>query len=203
VLDEPFDGLDDASRRAAWQRVRAIAGGRKLAVVVATSHVADALAFADRVGVLGAGVVQQLAAPVELYRRPRTRLCGEFLGNANVVTGEILFAGAGDFVAQTPLGEIRGALAEPSANPSAGAPVDILIRPEALRVDEFAPDENAFAGRVIASEFRGSTGELRFQTTAGTVLRILETNPRGALAAGGVAGTYAWVAPEDVTGILL
>jgi ABC-type Fe3+/spermidine/putrescine transport system ATPase subunit len=161
------------------------------------------LAFADRVAVLALGKIQQEGDPVEIYRRPRTRVAGELLSRANVLTGRVRFAGAGEFVADTLLGEVRGALADASALPQPGAEMDILIRPESLHLDLMPPDENVFAGTVAGGDFWGATGNLVFQTNAGVQLRVLELGPRvggSALAGGGTL--YAWVAPEDVTGIL-
>jgi ABC-type Fe3+/spermidine/putrescine transport system ATPase subunit len=140
---------------------------------------------------------------VEVHRRPTSRAVGELLSNANVLEGRVRFAGAGEFVAETPLGEVRGALADAGNTPEAGAEITVLIRPESLDLDALPPEENAFAGTVAGGDFLGATGILMFRAEGGGELRVMELNPR--TGGGGLAGRgriYAWVAPEDVTGIV-
>ncbi|MDR1817109.1 MAG: ABC transporter ATP-binding protein [Puniceicoccales bacterium] len=220
LLDEPFAFLDERARRAAWENVRKICAERKIAAVCVSQITADVLAFADRIALLDAGVLAPPVPPLTLYRRPFSRFAGEFFSDANCVAGKVLFAGAGEFIAKTPLGEVRGTLANAAKTPAVGAPLDILIRPESLHIDAFAPDENAFAGSVLgageappaaapaapavppsATGFGGATGLVLFKTRGGITLRVKELNPR--VAGGGVSAgqMFAWVAPEDVTGV--
>jgi iron(III) transport system ATP-binding protein len=200
LLDEPFSQMDARARGQFWTLVAEFCGRTGCAAVCVTQHAPDALAAARRVAVLAGGKFQQVAPPLEIYRRPGTRFVGEFLSDANVVRGSVLHAGAGEFVAATALGEIRGALAGGAGEPEAGAALDVLIRPESLRLDAFAPDENAFAGKITRGSFLGSRGNFVFRTDGGAELRVSEQNPRTAAHAGG-GRIYAWVAPEDVTGI--
>lgn len=203
LLDGLFPECDAPTRQRLWKTVRRYCAETGAACVCAALPGGMELALADRVAVLALGKIQQEGTPLEIYRRPRTRAAGELLSRANVFAGRVRFAGAGEFVAETPLGEVRGALSDASVLPSPGAELDILIRPESLHIDLIPPDENAFAGNVTGGDFLGVTGTLVFQTTGGAHLRVAELNPR--IGGGGLAGAnalYAWVAPEDVTGIL-
>ncbi|MDR2844890.1 MAG: ABC transporter ATP-binding protein [Puniceicoccales bacterium] len=203
LLDEPFGLLDAPARRRLWEAVRTHCREHGTAAVCATQHKDDALALAERVAVLAGGGFQQVAPPLEIYRRPRTRFTGEFLSNANVLRGTVLHAGAGEFIATTPIGEVRGALADATATPPPNALLDVLIRPESLHIDAMAPEENAFAGKIEGGSFEGTCGHLLFRTSAGAVLKIAELNPQtGGGSTAGNGATFAWVLPEDVTGIL-
>jgi len=62
-----------------------------------------------------------------------------------------------------------------------------------------APDENAFAGEIVASLFQGDVSLHDFKTTQGIVLRIAEANPRQRV--GSKAKLFAWAEPEDVVGL--
>ena len=204
LLDEPFALLSAGERRRHWQWVRQFCREHSAVAVGVTQHAGDALACADWMGVLAAGRFLQTGAPLEVYRRPCSRFVGEFLSAANVLRGRILHTGAGEFIAETALGEVRGTLADASAGLREGAALDVIVRPESLHVDMFAPDENAFAGKVAGVEYEGACGWLFFKTeTGGVTLRIMEVNPRTNTGGGGAgsAPLFAWVAPEDVTGV--
>lgn len=198
LLDEPFAQLDPLKRRQHWELVRGLCEKDGLAAICVTQHVPEALAVAHRVLVLVAGRVLQQGTPLEVYRRPQVRFVGEFLAGANVIEGMALHAGAGEFLAKTPLGEMRGALAAGASVP-AGTALDLLVRPEAWHLDLMAPEENAFPGKIIGGDFCGSFRNVLFQAQSGTVLRIAELNPRTASAGSGAL--FAWVEPEEVVGI--
>ncbi|MDR2430331.1 MAG: ABC transporter ATP-binding protein [Puniceicoccales bacterium] len=204
LLDEPFALLSAGERRRHWQWVRRFCKKHSAVAVGVTQHVGDALACADRVGVLAAGRFLQTGTPLEVYRRPCSRFVGEFLSAANVLRGKVVHTGAGEFIAETALGEVRGALADGAAGLSAGVALDVLVRPESLHLDVFAPDENAFAGEVTGVEYEGASGSVFFKTAVGGVtLRVMEGNPRTNTGGGaGGAPLFAWVAPEDVTGVV-
>jgi hypothetical protein len=75
----------------------------------------------------------------------------------------------------------------------------VCIRPECLKLDFMAPDENAFAGEIVASLFQGDVSLHDFKTPSGTVLRIAEANPRQRV--GSKAKLFAWAEPEDIVGL--
>ena len=113
--------------------------------------------------------------------------------------GKVTQVGAGEFVAETAVGEVRGALATPDEPPAAGEAIMVCIRPECLKLDLMAPDENAFAGAIAASLFQGDVSLHDFKTPAGIVLRIAEANPRQRV--GSKAKLFAWAEPEDIVGL--
>jgi ABC-type Fe3+/spermidine/putrescine transport system ATPase subunit len=202
LLDDPFLCLAPDQRRRAWQHIRRLCADTGLAAICVTQHLPDAFAFADRAAFLANGFFHQIASPCELYRRPATRLTGEFLSGANVIEGILLYAGAGEFIAKTPLGEIRGSLADPAADPKQGVRIDILIRPESLHLDTFPPEENVFSGAILSGDFCGEYSHLCFRSVSGHELRVADLNPRVTGSAFAQKDIYLWSLPEDITGIL-
>jgi hypothetical protein len=196
LLDEPLSHLDAASRLELRTTIRRLVRETGLTVLCVLHDQKDALAMADHLAIMHRGKVVQTGAPLEVYRRPVDSWTATFLGAANLISGKILQVGAGEFVAQTELGEIHGALSPAAQALSVGNPVTICIRPECLKLDTMAPDENAFAGTVIDSLFQGDFALHDFQTKAGILLRLAEANPRHRL--GSKMTYYAWVEPEDV-----
>ena len=195
LLDEPLSGLDAVSRRGLAAMIRTLCRDNGIAVVWATGELDEAYAVADELAVMVEGRIVAHGDPAELRRRPGTRLVAELLGEANFIPAKIIRAGAGEFLAETAFGEIRGALPSYDEELEEGAAITVMIRPECLRLDEYAPDENAFGGAVAETVFHGDRAMLRFATPAGS-LRVLEINPRMARSPDDTL--FAWVLPEDV-----
>jgi putative spermidine/putrescine transport system ATP-binding protein len=142
LLDEPLSALDAKVRRQLREEIRRIQIMLGITTLFVTHDQEEALAMGDRVGVMSAGRLEQIAPPSELYDRPKTRFVAEFVGLTNRVPGT-----ASDGVVDL-LGQ-RVPLLPGSAGPG---PVEALVRPEAIRI---VPDETGDA-RVVAVSFLGS-----------------------------------------------
>lgn len=199
LLDEPLSNLDAVARVELRQRLRHLVREQKLTIVCVLHDQKDALAMADAIGVMRDGRIIQTGRPLDVYRRPQSSWIATFLGSANLFRGKVLRTGAGEFIASTAIGEVRGALAIPTPEPAEGSEITICIRPECLRLDSFSPDENTFSGKIIESVFQGDFSLHQFQTNAGVILKIAEMNPRQS--AGSKALVTAWAEPEDVVGL--
>lgn len=200
LLDEPLSNLDAAARIELRDRLRALVRTQGLTVVCVLHDQKDALAMADQLGVMRQGKIIQSGAPIDVYRRPIDSWTATFLGSANLFPGTVVHAAAGEFIASTAVGEVRGALSQPGQPPAVGAALVVCIRPECLHLDAMAPDENAFAGKVTDSLFQGDLAIHRFTTSVGLVLQVAELNPRQRV--GSKATVHAWAEPEDVVGML-
>lgn len=199
LLDEPLSNLDVASRLELRSMLRALVREKGLTVLCVLHDQKDALAMADRLGVMRGGKVIQSGLPIDVYRRPIDSWTATFLGMANLFKGKVLQVGASEFVAETALGEVRGALALPSAPPQVGAEIVVCIRPECLHLDTLPPDENAFGGKIVDSLFQGDHALHDFATPSGVALKVAEFNPRQRV--GSKASWFVWAEPEDVVGL--
>jgi iron(III) transport system ATP-binding protein len=151
LLDEPFSNLDPHLRAQVRDEMREILRRAGATAVLVTHDQEEALSLADRVAVMFAGQIAQLDAPETIYHCPVDRAVAGFIGEAHFVRGHA----QGDRV-ETSLGSL------PLANEAAGA-VDVLIRPEAVRVSPVDAGEGVpgmirsrrFAGRdlLLAIEF--------------------------------------------------
>jgi iron(III) transport system ATP-binding protein len=171
LLDEPFASLDAhmrASVRADVQRICRAAG---TTAILVTHDQDEALSMADRIAVLRDGRIVQYAAPQDLYTRPADPALARFVGDANLLDGQLadaLAAGADRARAvDTLLGRLLLEQASPLAD-SAG-PVTVLVRPEQL---EILPGDPAgtngaaldcLAGHVVACEYYGHDAVVRVQ----------------------------------------
>jgi len=80
LLDEPYTGVEDALRQAISELAAQVAAERQVPVVMATHDLAEAQAFADRIGVVEAGRLLQLDRPDRLVARPASRRVAELVG---------------------------------------------------------------------------------------------------------------------------
>jgi ABC-type sugar transport system ATPase subunit len=82
LLDEPFANLDAPLRRELRRELLRLQRERQLTVILVTHDQAEALALGQRVAVMRAGKLEQIAAPAELRAHPATPFVAEFLNPA-------------------------------------------------------------------------------------------------------------------------
>jgi putative spermidine/putrescine transport system ATP-binding protein len=83
LLDEPLSALDAKVRVQLRDEIRRVQIEVGTTTLFVTHDQEEALAVADRVGVMNAGRLEQLAPPAELYSSPSSRFVGEFVGLSN------------------------------------------------------------------------------------------------------------------------
>ena len=130
LLDEPLSNLDAKLRVEMRGEIRRLQKLLGITVLYVTHDQEEALAVSDRIAVMRAGRVEQVASPREIYDRPATPFVASFVGTTNLLDGvirgrdgdtaEIAFAG-------TTL-RLRGVPG------NAGDKVVLSLRPEALRL---------------------------------------------------------------------
>ena len=143
LLDEPLGSLDRLLRERLLGELRTILKRVGVTALYVTHDQSEAFGIADRVAVMNAGRIEQIAPPQDLYARPATVFVAEFLGHSNVVKM------AADGALQT---HIRPALRET-------ATTHVLIPPFAAALD--GRGDLAVEATVIAYAFRGRFALLR------------------------------------------
>ena len=93
LLDEPLSALDAKIRALLRAEIRGIVDRLKVTTVYVTHDQEEALSIADRVAVMDAGKLLQVAAPMDIYLRPRQRFVAEFVGTSNMLLGRPLDSG--------------------------------------------------------------------------------------------------------------
>ena len=146
LLDEPLSALDAQVRVQLREEIRRIQLELGTTTVFVTHDQAEALSVADRVGVMRAGRLEQVASPDDLYERPATAFVAGFVGTMNRIPAVL---GDGDVEFLGVRREVLGATPPPG-------PAFALVRPEALSV---AADPGG-AGRVVTRTFSGATTRL-------------------------------------------
>jgi len=170
LLDEPLGALDRVLREELLDDLRALLrtnpDGARQTTLYVTHDQQEAFALADRIGVMRAGRLLQVATPEELYAHPTSPFVARFLGLTNFVEATPLSA----LAYQTPFGVIQLTASSSSAPRS---PL-LLIHPDAARL---AGQLNPLTVRVVARSFRGSLVRLTVQPVAGPEL-VFDFSPQ-------------------------
>jgi spermidine/putrescine transport system ATP-binding protein len=90
LLDEPLGALDLKLRRGMQIELKRIQTEVGITFVHVTHDQEEAMTMADTIAVMNAGVIEQLGSPVELYEHPATTFAANFLGQSNLVAGQVV-----------------------------------------------------------------------------------------------------------------
>ncbi|GLH95908.1 ABC transporter ATP-binding protein [Phytohabitans aurantiacus] len=177
LLDEPLGALDLKLRRQMQIELKRIQTEVGLTFVHVTHDQEEAMTMADTVAVMNAGRIEQLGAPAELYEYPASPFVANFLGQSNLLAGDV--AGkAGDDVEVTAYGS-RFSLPAGRCRADAGS-VYLGVRPEKLRlaalVDEVPAGHQYVTGVVTDSSYVGVSTQYLVRTAWGTELSVFAPN---------------------------
>ncbi|MBM3655606.1 MAG: ABC transporter ATP-binding protein [Actinobacteria bacterium] len=144
LLDEPLSALDKKVRSEMQLELKRLQHEAGITFILVTHDQEEAMSIADRIALMDQGEVIQVATPVEMYRAPKTKFVADFIGENNLLTGQIttssfMVAGKSLPIANTQL-------------PS-GSNAVLVLRPEqiTLGVSGFV------AGKLISSNFYGGS----------------------------------------------
>jgi iron(III) transport system ATP-binding protein len=163
LFDEPLSNLDARLRRRVREDIRDLQRKLGLSVVYVTHDQQEALAVSDLVVVMRDGRIAQMGTPTELYEDPADAFVADFMGEANVIAGEVLAAegGRGRLA-------IGGAEVEVAMRAHPVGPATLAVRPEAVTL----VDAGGVPGRVARAAFLGQTREYEVETAAGMLFVI-------------------------------
>jgi putative spermidine/putrescine transport system ATP-binding protein len=175
LLDEPLSALDAKVRAQLRDEIRRIQLEVGITTLFVTHDQEEALAIADRVGVMREGQLEQLAPPTDVYSRPATSFVAEFVGLTNRLVGEVR---AGQLT-------VRGCTLPLVDQGTPDGQVVALVRPEAVTLASHdAPESGPLAGTVIAVTSLGATSRVTVDLGDATILAQLTTADATALPAG-------------------
>jgi ABC-type Fe3+/spermidine/putrescine transport system ATPase subunit len=176
LLDEPLSNLDAKLRHSMRDEIRRLCKEHGLTTVYVTHDQKEALAVADRIGVMSKGRLLQVGLPADVYRRPRSRTVAAFIGETNLLAGRVVAATDVEVRVESPVGALVAARDDAFA-PAVGAEVWISVRPECLRLARAgeAAAPNTLRGRREQVTYLGELAEHRLRI-GDTVLSVFELN---------------------------
>jgi spermidine/putrescine ABC transporter ATP-binding subunit len=171
LLDEPLSALDANLRRQMQVELKSLQREVGISFIFVTHDQEEAMVMSDRIALLRAGELEQVATPREIYGRPATAYAAQFIGHTNLLKGEVQ------------AGVVRcGLLTWAAALPD--GPVLFSLRPENVRL---AAETSANAGsvrvrgKVRHQAFHGATELVRVECADGSVLVVRTSGSGGVL----------------------
>jgi putrescine transport system ATP-binding protein len=148
LLDEPLAALDKKLRESTQAELMELQRRLGTTFVIVTHDQEEAMTMANRIGVMDAGRLEQVATPRELYEAPRSRWVAEFVGDVNLFDGDV--ASRDDHhrldIATKDAGTL--VVAEPR-QPLTRETVSVAIRPEKVKLSRRGPVSDAVSSHAI------------------------------------------------------
>jgi putrescine transport system ATP-binding protein len=205
LLDEPLAALDKKLRESTQAELMELQRRLGMTFIIVTHDQEEAMTMADRIGVMDQGRLEQVATPRKLYEAPNSRWVAEFVGDINMLQGEVAPGAAGRLaIATKDAGTI---VAAASLDPVKQALVFVAIRPEKVKLSRRAPASdtagtnviNRLEGIVIDVGYLGGFTTYKVKLDSGAVLRssMANTTRLDVDAYSVTQRVVAWFTPDD------
>ena len=178
LLDEPLGALDLKLRRQMQVELKRIQVEVGLTFVHVTHDQEEAMTMADTIAVMNKGVIEQMGAPADLYENPRTTFVANFLGQSNLISGDVVDRAGGDLVV-----DVHGTKVGVDASRAAcdSGKVWVGIRPEKVFMtaagEEPREEVNALTGGTVSDvSFIGMSTLYLVRMPWGQELTVFEQN---------------------------
>lgn len=166
LFDEPLSNLDAKLRRRVREEIRELQKSLGLTTIYVTHDQEEALAVSDRIIVMRDAEIAQEGSPRDLYEVPADRFVADFIGDANLVAGEIM--SVSNSLAVVRVGDVELRLPHRDLPPG---PVDLAIRPESIQL-AVEPATDAFTGTITKTIYLGSRIEYLVDTPLGELFVV-------------------------------
>ncbi|RUT34812.1 ABC transporter ATP-binding protein [Arsenicitalea aurantiaca] len=173
LMDEPLSNLDAKLRVEMRDTIREAQRKAGITTVYVTHDQEEAMAVSDRIAVMNLGVVQQVGAPAEIYRRPANRFVAEFIGKTNLLARDLLRQ---DEKAMVALGTGTELDVTGLVTPTASGRIQVSVRPEAVRAAS-----SGLRATIVDETFLGSHSQVRARLETGEIIEFLEFSRRSSL----------------------
>lgn len=154
LLDEPLGALDRQLREEMQLELKLLQSRLGITFVFVTHDQGEALSMSDRIAIMRAGRIEQLADADTVYARPASAYVAAFVGQQNFFRGPVAESGA---AVDAPYALVRGA----EAKLTGAAQGEAAVRPEYIRIEADAgaalPEANAARGHLIGVSHLGDT----------------------------------------------
>jgi putative spermidine/putrescine transport system ATP-binding protein len=182
LMDEPLGALDRRLREALQIEIRRLSQDLGLTVINVTHDQEEALTMSDRIALLAHGKLVQYGTPEDLYLRPANETAARFIGESNIVQGEVTEADGGHLLKLTAGRVILPKPREGTAHPAQSR---VLVRPSAVSIHApgaLPPGDAArstMPGVIAANIFAGDSRKVIVDGSHGTemVVRMDAADP--------------------------
>lgn len=162
MMDEPLGALDAEFREHMAEELRALHDRMGATTVYVTHDQLEAMQMGDKIVVMNNAVVEQFGTPQEIYDKPATMFVADFIGSPpmNFLPFE---ASLPPGASQVDLNGTQTAI--PALRQGGAGQLVFGVRPEHIQLDDAA----AYRGRILATEYLGTTQIITLDTANGQV----------------------------------
>jgi putrescine transport system ATP-binding protein len=205
LLDEPLAALDKKLRESTQLELMELQRRLGMTFIIVTHDQEEAMTMANRIGVMDAGRLQQVATPRDLYETPATRWVAEFVGDINLFESEVTSHEHHRLTVATRDG---GAIVVAELRqPVTRTAVTVAIRPEKVKLSRRGPASDAansqainrLEGVVTDVGYLGGSTVYKIKLDSGAVVRSSMANTarmdRDTCSVG--QRVVAWFTPDD------
>lgn len=172
LLDEPLSNLDAKLRLEMREQIKQLHRRLGLTMLYVTHDQSEALSLADRIAIMHNGKISQIGSPREIYNRPVNRFVAQFVGETNLIKGEVRSIGE-QITVQTAIGDLHSSVKYKDVR--LGDPVYCSIRPERLGVlSNGHTHPNTIVGKVIRIVYLGGSEQYFIEMKSGDQLKATE-----------------------------
>ena len=179
LLDEPLAALDKKLRGETQFELMSLQDKLRLTFIVVTHDQQEAMTMADRMGVMKDGRLAQVGTPSQIYEQPSSRWVADFIGEINLIEGEVVDVSASDGLAITSMAAGRLRVLGERLGVRSGERVWVALRPEKVRISRERPavtDENCAAGQVYSIGYLGDHSIYKVRLDGGLLMKAAAAN---------------------------
>ena len=148
LMDEPLSNLDAKLRAETRAQIVKLQRQLGTTAIYVTHDQTEAMTMGDRIAVMNAGQIQQIASPLEVYNRPANRFVAEFIGAPPMNFFPVTF-NAPLLLSQPPFRLTLPETWQSVLEPYNGRQLILGIRPEHLRLSAAAPKNLPVAVELV------------------------------------------------------
>ncbi|QQU07542.1 spermidine/putrescine ABC transporter ATP-binding protein PotA [Moraxella osloensis] len=178
LLDEPLSALDAKLREQMQSELKRLQRELGITFVFVTHDQQEALSMSDRIAVMKNGVFQQIDTPIGIYESPANLFTASFIGETNLFKGKVLEVNPAsiqvEVVEQNDSFHPIRELPRPKFDVQVGQNVNLLLRPEDIRVYYTHEGHEGLIGNVIDSAYKGSTLDSVIRLKNGNIVKTSE-----------------------------
>jgi spermidine/putrescine transport system ATP-binding protein len=210
LLDEPLSALDAKLREAMRFELAQLQAEVGVTFLFVTHDQEEALAMASRCAVMNRGLIQQVAAPADLYEFPSNRFVADFIGQVNLFEGALSVDEPGQALVACE-GLPAKVWLDHGVSGATDATVWVALRPEKIELSRDEPPP--VAGRVGANRLRGRVRHMAYlggssvyevEVEGGRMIKVERPNLGRHEADAFSPGTEVWLAwRADAAAVLL
>jgi putative spermidine/putrescine transport system ATP-binding protein len=172
LMDEPLGALDKKLREQMQLEIKHLHERLGVSIIYVTHDQDEALVMSDRIGVFNQGRLEQIGTAEQLYEQPITPFVAEFVGETNMIRGEVRNGADGCCTLKTADGPLRG---RAQHDFTIGSAALISVRPERMRLEVgHAADgeREQIQGRICEVIYMGRLRKYVIDTVGGQKLIV-------------------------------